>query len=307
MPYVSMEVARIKGWLVVNGFLHTARFEATYAHLLDAAGDLGIDLKVRTNVDLATETLLDGRSDTRRPDFVLFWDKDIGLAKRLEACGYSVFNSAHAIEVCDSKALTYLSLVGSDVAMPDTLLVPLSFEPPSWKSESFPDRAIEQLGLPLIAKESIGSFGEQVHLVDSREKLVSVLDSFGTRPAILQRFVASSFGRDVRLQVVGNRVVASLLRSSGGSDFRANIVRGAFGSAFDAPESFKDMALSVCESIGLEFGGVDVLFGASGEPVFCEVNSNAQFEGILMCCGVNVAKEILEHVASTVGKGENHA
>lgn len=290
----------MNGWLVVNGFLRSDRFRATYAHLVDAARDAGIGLSVKTNVGLAAVDLSAVPSG-KRPDFVLFWDKDVNLAKRLEASGYRVYNGAHAIEVCDSKALTYLSLAGSGIEMPDTIVVPLAFQPPSWGEEDFPDQAIERLGLPLVAKESSGSFGEQVHLVHSREKLVAVLDSFGTRPAVLQRFVASSAGRDVRVQVVGGRVIAGILRSSGGRDFRANIVRGASAEAFDVPEPFEAMALAVCRAIGLDFAGVDILFGSGDRPVFCEVNSNAQFEGILACCGVNAAEEILAHIVSMAG------
>ncbi|WP_180326608.1 ATP-grasp domain-containing protein [Raoultibacter phocaeensis] len=290
----------MNGWLVVNGFLRSERFRATYAHILDAARDAGIGLSVKTNVELAAVDVSTVPPDGR-PAFVLFWDKDVNLAKRLEASGLCVYNSAHAIEVCDSKALTYLSLMESGIEMPDTIVVPLSFQPPSWDGESFPDQAIERLGLPLVAKESSGSFGEQVHLVHSREELVAVLDSFGTRSAVLQRFVASSVGRDVRVQVVGGRVIASMLRSSGGKDFRANIVCGASAEAFDAPESFEAMALAVCRTIGLDFAGVDILFGEGERPVFCEVNSNAHFEGILACCGVNAADEIVAHIISKAG------
>lgn len=294
----------MRGWLVVNGFLRSDRFRATYAHLVDAAREAAIGLSVKTNVELAPVDFSTVPPD-ERPDFVLFWDKDVNLAKRLEMGGFRVCNSAHAIEVCDSKALTYLALAARGIEMPDAIVVPLSFQPPSWGREDFPDQAIERLGLPLVAKESSGSFGEQVHLVHAREELVAVLDSFGTRPAVLQRFVASSVGRDARLQVVGNRVVASMLRSSGGKDFRANIVRGASAEAFDAPESFKAMALAVCRTIGLDFAGVDILFGEGGRPVFCEVNSNAQFEGIRACCGVNVAEEIIAHIASIAGGGSD--
>lgn len=283
--------------------MRSDRFKATYSHLLDAAEAMGIGLSVKTNIELAPFDFADARERALLPDFVLFWDKDICLARLLEAQRLPVFNRADAIEICDSKALTYLALVESGIEMPDTIIVPMAFQPPSWDGESFPDRAIERLGLPLVAKESSGSFGEQVHLASSRDELVAVLGSFGARASILQGFVESSRGRDVRLQVVGDRVIAGILRSSGGGDFRANIAAGASAEPFDAPEPFERMALSVCRTIGLDFAGVDILFGEQGQPVFCEVNSNAQFEGILACCGVNAAAEILAYIVSVLEKG----
>ena len=47
---------------------------------------------------------------------------------------------------------------------------------------------------------------------------------------------------------------------------------------------------------GLDFAGVDVLFGRDG-PLLCEVNSNAHFKTTLECTGVNMAVEIMRHIA----------
>ena len=56
------------------------------------------------------------------------------------------------------------------------------------------------------------------------------------------------------------------------------------------------MALKVCRELKLDFAGVDIMFGKQGEPVLCEVNSNAHFKNIYDCTGVNVADEIMEYI-----------
>ena len=42
------------------------------------------------------------------------------------------------------------------------------------------------------------------------------------------------------------------------------------------------------------------MFGKQGEPVLCEVNSNAHFKNIYDCMGVNVADEIMEYILNKV-------
>ena len=64
--------------------------------------------------------------ESERPDFVLFWDKDVNLAKSLENKGVPVFNSARSIALCDDKAKTYLALENK-LKQPKTIIAPLSF------------------------------------------------------------------------------------------------------------------------------------------------------------------------------------
>ncbi|MBR6729048.1 MAG: RimK family alpha-L-glutamate ligase, partial [Clostridia bacterium] len=44
------------------------------------------------------------------------------------------------------------------------------------------------------------------------------------------------------------------------------------------------------------FAGVDFLFGANGQPILCEVNSNAHFKNLYDCTGVNAAEYIIEYI-----------
>ena len=61
------------------------------------------------------------------------------------------------------------------------------------------------------------------------------------------------------------------------------------------------LAIRACEVLGLDFAGVDVLFGKDG-PILCEVNSNAHFKTTLECTGVNMAVEIMRHIAKRLGE-----
>ena len=60
------------------------------------------------------------------------------------------------------------------------------------------------------------------------------------------------------------------------------------------------MAIDVCRELNLDFAGVDIMFGKEGEPVLCEVNSNAHFKNIYDCTGVNVAESILDYIVKSI-------
>ena len=267
----------MQGFLVINHFLKGEKFEALHNHLTEAAEEANIRLTVKTNQEMLFY------EDT--PDFVLFWDKDTALAKRLENRGLSVFNSARSIALCDDKAQTYLALEGI-VPQPQTLIAPLSFGGADYRV--FAEQAAQVLGLPLVFKECCGSFGEQVWLCHNVD---DILQHVSDKPFLLQAFIAEAAGEDVRIEVVGGEVVAAMKRVNE-NDFRANVTGGGIALPYEPTQEESALALSACKALGLTFGGVDILNG----NMVCEVNSNAHILNLLNCTGIDVAPLIFEEI-----------
>ena len=169
---------------------------------------------------------------------------------------------------------------------------------PSEIAENLPDalKAAEKIGYPLVVKENYGSFGAQVYLVRDADELNTTVRSLGHKGFIMQEFISDSFGRDLRVNVVGGRVVSSMLRIGAEGDFRSNITNGGRAERYEAGEEQKRAAIAACRALGLDFAGVDVLFGKDGEPIVCEVNSNPHFKSTLECTGKDLGVEIVKHV-----------
>ncbi len=275
------------GWLIVNGFLNSSKFNEIYSWLKTAFENRGHTIDVYTNSELSNIYEIEVK-----PDFVLFWDKDIPLAKRLEKMGLKLFNSSSAIENCDNKALTYIALLG-EVDMPETIIAPMTYRNIGYNNKDFVKNAVVRLGLPLIIKECYGSFGQQVYMANSLEEAVDIVENT-VEPLIFQKFIAESRGRDIRINMVGDMAVASMLRYNN-NDFRANITNGGNMESYTPNSVEIDIAKRACRALGLDFGGVDILFSEKG-PLVCEVNSNAHFKNIYDCTGVNVAEYIAEYV-----------
>ena len=289
------------GFLVVNRFLNNTKFTDLTARFLDSAERMGVGLTVFTNDELLPVS--GGGSDIlpeEDPDFVLFYDKDLRLASQLERRGLRLFNSSRAIELCDDKALMHIALDGL-LPMPRTICAPFTYENIGYTDTAFVESIFEALGAPLVIKEACGSFGQQVYLARDPDEAREILARIGGKRAIFQEFAASSAGRDVRINVVGGRVIAAMDRWSEHGDFRANISNGGSMRAHVPTREEAALAVRAAELLGLDFCGVDILFGESGEPLLCEVNSNAHFKSIYDCTGVNAADEIIAHIKASCG------
>ncbi len=284
------------GWLVVNGYLKSEKFEEIYGWLIESAEKKGCVLRKIANDQLVSILQASsGKTNWRvRPDFVLFWDKDVRLARMLEAEGFKVFNSADAIETCDDKALTFIRLKNTDIKMPKTFCAPMTFDR-EYKDYTFVLQVEGSLGYPFIIKENKGSFGEQVYLIKNYYDAVEKIKSFRHCDFIMQEFIESSKGRDIRIHVVGDKVVTAMERINQ-DDFRANITNGGSMKKYEPTKEQCEMAINVCRELKLDFAGVDIMFGKDNEPILCEVNSNAHFKNIFDCTGVNVADFILQYI-----------
>ena len=281
----------MKGWLIVNTFMDNQKFENLYQLLSNAFKSRNVSLEIKRAEDISLEV---NKAIKDKPDFAIFWDKDIYLAKRLEEQGVRLFNSSSAVELCDNKILMYQELAKNNIRIPRTFIAPKTFEGLGYSKLSFLDQVIREVGMPIVIKEAYGSFGEQVYLANNKEEAISIIDRVGYKDFLMQQFIASSKGRDIRINIVGDKAVASMLRENK-NDFRSNISSGGNGANYEPKQEYIDLAIKAAKALGLSFVGVDVLFGEDG-PIICEVNSNPQFASTLKATGVNLADYISDYI-----------
>lgn len=283
----------LHGWVIYNGFLPSDTFRDFALMLQEAAHDRNHHLTLKTNDEVINN--FTDQYVSEKPDYVLFTDKDIYLANMLERAGIPLFNSARSIEISDDKIKTYERLLLEDIPIPKTIVAPKTFGFDISPQHPLVQQVVKEFGYPFIMKEAYGSFGEQVYLVHNEEELPGYLEVIDGAPFVFQQFIASSSGVDLRLQVVGDEVVAAMKRSSQ-HDFRANITSGGKMVPYEANDYEKEIAILSTKAIGAHFAGVDLLFGEDAKRYVCEVNSNGHIRNLLDCTGINVAPYIIEHI-----------
>lgn len=293
----------LHGWIIYNGYLPGNKFIDFAEWLQDAALKQNIHTDIYKNNELlsflSTDALDLIRENKDLPDFVMFTDKDIYLAKQLELLGIRVFNSGASIEKSDDKIATYQALAYKHLPIPKTIVAPMAFvRSESFNPEDFRD-SINILGFPMIIKEAFGSFGEQVYLVHSMEEAFEKISELHGTPFMLQEFISTSHGKDIRLQVVGDDVVAAMTRHAS-NDFRANVTAGGTMNKYQPTPEEINIAVAATKAIGADFAGVDLLFGANNKPVICEINSNAHIRNMFDCTGINAAEFMIDYIIGTL-------
>lgn len=290
----------MKGWIIYNGALRIKKVEKLVEKLSNEGKKKGFDLKLVKNNEIMPiysslgKPELNTIIDLEEPEFIIFWDKDIFLARHLELMGYKLFNSRKAIEDCDNKALMHHKLSNQGIRMPKTLVGPFVFFQQNL-SDNYLDQVFNQLGDKLILKEAYGSFGMQVYQISSKEELQSRLIELGNRSFIIQEYIDSSIGRDIRVNIIGDKIIGAMERNNP-SDFRANITLGGTGRFIELNDSQKELALKAHKALKLDFSGVDLLYGKDNEPILCEVNSNVNYLSFEEASGINFSEKLLDYI-----------
>ncbi len=292
----------MKGLIFVNPFLVTEASAHQAERLKEEFNKCGVNVEIVKDGYLRVAVTGEGASvDLPDPDFAIYLDKDKYLSEILEREGLRLFNRHDAVRVCDDKGQTYLSLLGQGLKIPKTIFGALCYNQNSKIEQETARKIGLKLGYPVIVKESFGSLGKGVYLAENEQQLFSIMEKVKTKPHLFQQYMGKRKGVDVRVIVIGGKTVASMERSNP-EDFRSNVAQGGDGKIIELPENFKMVAESCARILDLDYCGIDILYGDNGEPIVCEVNSNAFFDGIEKVTGVNVAKAYVKHIIKTIEK-----
>lgn len=288
----------MKGLILINAYNRMPEVIYQAERLKEEFENRGVAAEIRRNDFFAVSVANDLICNVKDYSFCVFLDKDKYVLWGLEKAGVPLFNGCSAIEVCDDKMTTYLALAGSGIEMPLTLPAIFCYTQDAEISEESLDRIESALGYPLVVKKSYGSCGAGVYLVRDRAELKAKSGELMTEPHLYQKYISTSFGRDVRVLVIGKRVFGAILRKSE-KDFRSNVALGGTAEEYPLPESVKRTCERIAEVLGLDYCGIDLLFGEKGFLV-CEVNSNAFFSGFERVTRKNVAGAYAEFIINTV-------
>ena len=164
-----------------------------------------------------------------------------------------------------------------------------------------PDDIEEQIeslgGTPVIIKLQEGTHGLGVILAETKKSAKSIIDTLYKMDTsiLIQKYIEESNGEDIRIFVIGNKVITSMKRSSEAGEFRSNVHRGGDTELVKISEKEKEIALNATKHIGLGVAGVDLIRSKKG-PLLIEVNASPGLQGIEAATGINIAKEIVLYV-----------
>ena len=160
-------------------------------------------------------------------------------------------------------------------------------------------------GPPVVIKLLEGTQGIGVVLAETTKAAKSTIEAFyGLKKNVLvQEFIAEARGSDIRVFVVGGRVVGAIKRQGLDGEFRSNIHRGGNAVAVELTPYEEQTAIEAARALGLKVAGVDMLPSDRG-PLVLEVNSSPGLEGIETATGIDVATEIIAYIEEKIRADE---
>ena len=148
-------------------------------------------------------------------------DSHLDLLSQLEKIGVCLVNSRNTMSIAVDKYRTYLRLLDFGLHQPKTVLIP--------NGESV-EQAVENLDkkYPIVLKTLRGSKGVGVLFVESERALNGltqlIYKTDTNADLLIQEYIKTDY--DVRVLVLGGKIIASMQRDVVDGDFRSNYSQG---------------------------------------------------------------------------------
>ncbi len=215
------------------------------------------------------------------------------ILRQFEMMGVYALNDSMSITRSRDKLRALQILSRSGVGLPTTSYA---------HSTKMTEKLIKMVGgVPCVIKLIEGTQGKGVILAETHKAAESVIDGLRQMKAhfLVQEFIKESNGCDIRAFVIGDKVVASMMRKAKEGDFRSNLHRGGTAIPVDISAEESAIAIKAARSLGLNVAGVDLLRSARG-PLVLEVNSSPGLQGIEMSTGLDIAGMIIQYVETNI-------
>ncbi|WP_380675706.1 RimK family alpha-L-glutamate ligase [Salinigranum sp. GCM10025319] len=230
-------------------------------------------VRLEPDVDVVVNRLL--LSNTDQPT------EELGIARTV-AAQRPILNPPEATAVAAHKMATASLLAREGLPVPKVLLA---------LSGATLNAHRHEFGPEAVYKTAIGTHGGGAWKVDTEDVLTAKV---GKRRAFLQELVGTRTPpRDLRVYVVGDRIVGAMYRYAVDEDWRTNVHLGGEveDATDDLPSEAREIARTAASVVGLDYAGVDLIEGDDGWYVL-EVNPTAGFRGLYRATGVSPAPHI---------------
>lgn len=277
------------------GLLHTT-IRVDEKLLIEAADKHGVDLHL---VDIR-EQILDPIFHNFNFDVVL--ERCISTVKGMhaieffESIGIPAVNTLQIARTCENKFVTSLALVKSNVPTPKFALV---------FSEDQAKDAIQNLGgYPVVLKPVSGSWGRLIAKINDANSLEAIIEQKNVlggphhHAFYIQQYIEKP-DRDIRIHVIGGKVIAAIYRES--AHWITNTARGATAIPCPIDKNLAKIAKNAAAAIGDGVFGIDIFETKRGYLVN-EINHTMEFKNVQRVTGIDIAGKIIEYCLSVVLK-----
>ncbi len=222
-----------------------------------------------------------------RPNAVLSRQRDALVSEHFERMGIPVFNNSLVCRICNDKRATYQFLQG--LPMPETVFFRADAkEPPAGTV------------FPVVLKPACSHGGDRVLVANNVDEWKAAASRILPEPA-LQQSVVTEAGHDLRVYVLGGKILAGVMRTAR-TGVVSNFKQGGHVALHELTCEERKLAQSVIdrfEKAGapLHMAGVDLLYDR-GRPVIGEVEDVVGSRMLYNTSTIDIVALYLEHISS---------
>lgn len=211
----------------------------------------------------------------------------------MENAGVYVINTNEARLLANDKFLSLQKMAANRLPVPKTILL-------KWiPNINFIEK---QLNYPIILKKldwkawkwiiKVQNSWELEDILEMMEESLSKLNTY----LLLQEYIWEKAGVDLRVFLVGWRVISAMLRKWKEWDFKANFSGGWSVHNYEVNQKEEILSVETANLIGLDIAGVDLLFDKDNWYRICEINASPGFKWLEEATWVNIAKQIINYI-----------
>jgi len=220
------------------------------------------------------------------PDFAIVRTILPSLNKQLELLGIPCLNNYQVSSICNDKAECYRYLSGKGIPMPDTVFV----------ANKEIGGYLERCPVGTVLKAVDGHGGSQVCLYDGNAE--EILHIMGRSDMVAQERVGNR-NSDLRVYVIGRKILASVLRESN-EGFRANFSLGGSVSLYSLKEAEQELVQKIIELFDFDMVGIDFILDDNGNLVFNEIEDVVGARMLYQCSDIDIVKEYLSYISKKI-------
>lgn len=285
----------MKGWI-----LTTSRFLKEEPAIQFFAEKTGLKLVDATTIELVISNDCDNSiyisgEKVEIPSFIFLLTLDldytiITILHQLETLGTICINNSQSILTSSDKIYTSQILAAYGLPVAKTIYCK--------KDNINFDLIHQQLEYPVVVKVVDGTKGNGVYLANNRDEITSLNQTIEAPHFLIQEYISTSAGRDIRVVAFHGTVLSVLERNnSKNHDFRSNVALGGEVIPMDSNPRIDELAREVYNATKIDLCGIDLLFNGD-DYVICELNSMPG--GISNAKDPNASKILMQKIAKSI-------
>ncbi len=210
----------------------------------------------------------------------------ISVLEALEFSGIRVFNRTYSHRRAKDKLATLVWLAHHGLPIPRTTVTErLAVAVAATKRYE-----------DIVSKPLRGSQGQGIFRLQNPDLAFRIFKIMQTanQTMLIQEFIDTP-GRDIRVFVVGSKVIGAMYRYAKPGEWKTNVSRGAKPKECPLTTELEQLALKASKALEMDFAGIDIL-EEDNQLVVSEVNSAPNWSGLQKATGVDAAEEIAAYL-----------